>query len=120
VAASFFLFLMLVAGLQLGVEPGAAKPLRAERDPAALLDETDCLARVESVPAGARVSVNGLAIGLTPTEIEAACDETVDLEVDREGYERISQPIRVKTKTAKLVLTLIPRAVNLTPGSHEE
>lgn len=83
------------------------------RAPTAALGENDCLARVESFPSGAKVSVNGLLLGRTPTSIEAPCNQSVELELAQEGFDTVTHTIKVQEKAARLVLTLMPKEAPL-------
>ncbi len=81
--------------------------------------ENDCFAEVASIPEGAKVSINGLAIGLTPTSIEASCDQPVDIDIEREGFEPVSHTIRVKSKSSKMNVTLIPKPLAVPKGGDK-
>jgi len=76
-------------------------PMPVERRPGG-----DCNLRVESVPAGARVFVNGEEAGVTLANLPLPCNQSINLTLKLDGYESMSENLMIQTRTEKVTKSL--------------
>jgi hypothetical protein len=68
--------------------------------------DSNCALEVDSDPAGATVSVDGLQKGITSAIISSPCNRAINLTIRLEGYETVSENVMVKERMSKHYATL--------------
>lgn len=79
----------------------------AKRSPAsATFPIEECSIRIESEPAGATVMLYGHQRGVTPATLRTVCNQSVHLELKRNGYEPKSENVVVRNRENRIILSL--------------
>lgn len=66
----------------------------------------NCTLEVESDPAGASVLINGKTAGFTTTTVSAPCNRKVQLTIQMDGYEQVTEPVYMKDRMPHVYRTL--------------
>ena len=66
----------------------------------------NCTLEVESDPAGASVFVNGKENGFTTTTVSAPCNHKLQLKIQMDGYETVTEPVYTKDRMPRIYKTL--------------
>jgi archaellum component FlaG (FlaF/FlaG flagellin family) len=82
-------------------DPETESQLPVERKPGG-----DCTLRVDTDPQGAKILVDGKERGISSTQLALSCNQSINLTLQLEGYESVSENLSMNKETEKVVKSL--------------
>ncbi len=102
--------------VQLPLGHGPKQHVQAPLGQRSILPVGQCQAIVESRPVGARLLMNGIFIGETPTKVQVDCEKNILLTLERVGFVTLNRKVQIVTRDSRMSLTLLPLEPSVTKG----
>jgi hypothetical protein len=83
------------------IPPQSSVPLNIDRRPVG-----GCSMRVSTEPSGVEVFIGNQKKGLTPTVVSGVCQESINLTLKKQGFESVSENIKLAPKVNELYKVL--------------